>query len=104
MKTADALLNEFLSHVRPPRGCAITLLEHKSSGPTDPNWDVSASNKRPMFAFVGERHIIFTDALNRIVKRLGERTTIGFPVHFHMLRHACGFALANSGHDTRSIQ
>jgi site-specific recombinase XerD len=25
-------------------------------------------------------------------------------VHAHMLRHACGFALANAGHDTRSIQ
>ena len=25
-------------------------------------------------------------------------------VHPHMLRHACGFALANKGHDTRSLQ
>jgi integrase len=24
--------------------------------------------------------------------------------HAHMLRHACGFALANAGHDTRAIQ
>jgi site-specific recombinase XerD len=24
--------------------------------------------------------------------------------HPHMLRHACGFALANSGHDTRALQ
>jgi site-specific recombinase XerD len=22
----------------------------------------------------------------------------------HMLRHACGYALANKGHDTRAIQ
>jgi site-specific recombinase XerD len=22
----------------------------------------------------------------------------------HMLRHACGFALANAGHDTRALQ
>ena len=27
-----------------------------------------------------------------------------FPVHPHMLRHACGFKLANDGHDTRAIQ
>ena len=27
-----------------------------------------------------------------------------FPVHSHMLRHACGFKLANDGHDTRAIQ
>ena len=25
-------------------------------------------------------------------------------VHSHMLRHACGFKLANDGHDTRAIQ
>jgi site-specific recombinase XerD len=25
-------------------------------------------------------------------------------VHAHMLRHACGFALANKGVDTRSLQ
>jgi site-specific recombinase XerD len=26
------------------------------------------------------------------------------PVHAHMLRHGCGYALANAGHDTRAIQ
>jgi site-specific recombinase XerD len=25
-------------------------------------------------------------------------------VHAHMLRHACGYALANAGHDTRALQ
>ena len=25
-------------------------------------------------------------------------------VRAHMLRHACGFALANKGHDTRALQ
>jgi hypothetical protein len=24
---------------------------------------------------------------------------LGFKAHLHMLRHACGFALANKGHD-----
>ena len=27
-----------------------------------------------------------------------------FPIHPHMLRHACGFKLANDGHDTRAPQ
>ena len=27
-----------------------------------------------------------------------------FPVHPHMLRHACGYTLVNQGHETRSIQ
>jgi len=29
---------------------------------------------------------------------------LGFPVHPHMLRHACGFALANKDHHTRALQ
>jgi integrase len=46
-----------------------------------------------------------TDAVNRLVKRIAGRA--GFParhVHIHMLRHACGYALANAGHETRAIQ
>jgi hypothetical protein len=27
-----------------------------------------------------------------------------FPIHPHMLRHACGFKLANDGQDTRALQ
>jgi site-specific recombinase XerD len=30
--------------------------------------------------------------------------TLDIKAHAHMLRHACGFALANAGHDTRSLQ
>jgi integrase len=57
------------------------------------------------FVFTSERGAPFTtDAMNRLVKRLGAKTKIGFPVHVHMLRHSCGYALANAGHDTRAIQ
>ena len=44
------------------------------------------------------------DAINRLVKRIGERARFPFPLHVHMLRHACGYTLANAGHDTRSLQ
>jgi site-specific recombinase XerD len=37
------------------------------------------------------------------VKRIGARARFAFPIHAHMLRHACGYALANAGHDTRRI-
>jgi site-specific recombinase XerD len=30
--------------------------------------------------------------------------TVGFKAHPHMLRHACGFQLANQGADTRTLQ
>jgi type 1 fimbriae regulatory protein FimB/type 1 fimbriae regulatory protein FimE len=29
---------------------------------------------------------------------------MAFPIYPHMLRHACGYALANKGHDTRALQ
>jgi type 1 fimbriae regulatory protein FimB/type 1 fimbriae regulatory protein FimE len=57
------------------------------------------------YVFATERGGPFTpDAVNRLVKRIGERAGFDFPVHAHMLRHGCGYALANAGHDTRAIQ
>jgi site-specific recombinase XerD len=37
----------------------------------------------------------------RAGRRRGQATVKAHP---HMLRHACGFALANAGHDTRALQ
>jgi integrase len=42
--------------------------------------------------------------IKRLIKRVGASAGFAFPVHAHMLRHACGYALANTGHDTRRIQ
>jgi site-specific recombinase XerD len=54
--------------------------------------------------FTTERGGPFTsDAINRLIKRIGERAG-PFLVHAHTLRHACGYALANAGHDTRALQ
>jgi len=39
----------------------------------------------------------------RMVERVGKAAKLAFPVHPHKLRHACGFKLANDGHDTRSL-
>jgi len=38
------------------------------------------------------------------VARAGQKADITFPIHPHMLRHACGFKLANDGQDTRAVQ
>ena len=43
-------------------------------------------------------------AFHALFGRIGERAKMPFPVHPHMLRHACGFKLANDGHDTRALQ
>jgi len=57
------------------------------------------------FVFTSERGAPFTTAgFARMVERAGEAVRLGFKAHPHMLRHACGFALANAGHDTRALQ
>jgi type 1 fimbriae regulatory protein FimB/type 1 fimbriae regulatory protein FimE len=57
------------------------------------------------FIFSSERGAPFTPAgFRKMVARLGVVADLGFPVHPHMLRHACGFKLANDGVDTRSLQ
>ena len=38
------------------------------------------------------------------MERAGAAAGLGFPAHPHMLRHACGFTLANKGTDTRTLQ
>jgi integrase len=43
-------------------------------------------------------------AFGALFGRIGERAKMAFPVHPHMLRHGCGFKLANDGHDTRALQ
>lgn len=42
-------------------------------------------------------------AISSMIKRVGEGL-FPFPIHAHMLRHACGYYLANRGIDTRTIQ
>ncbi|MEY2336539.1 tyrosine-type recombinase/integrase [Acidithiobacillus ferrianus] len=39
-----------------------------------------------------------------LLRRYGELAGLALPPHPHMLRHACGFALADQGADTRLIQ
>jgi type 1 fimbriae regulatory protein FimB/type 1 fimbriae regulatory protein FimE len=57
------------------------------------------------FVFTSERNSPFSTAgFAKLVARAGEAAGLGFPAHPHMLRHACGFALANKGHDTRALQ
>lgn len=57
------------------------------------------------FVFTTERGGPLTDSTwRKVVARAGTAAGIGLAVHPHMLRHACGFYLANRGIDTRTIQ
>ena len=65
----------------------------------------SASIPETPYLFVTERGGPLTaSTVRKMVARAGRNASISFPVHPHMLRHACGYKLANDGHDTRSIQ
>ena len=57
------------------------------------------------FIFISERGSPFTPAgFARMIERAAGAVGLGLKAHPHMLRHACGYALANKGHDTRAIQ
>jgi site-specific recombinase XerD len=57
------------------------------------------------FIFTSERGAPFSPAgARKMIARLGDAAGFDFPVHPHMLRHACGYQLANRGVDTRSLQ
>jgi integrase len=60
---------------------------------------------RSAFVFVSERGApLSAPGFSRMVERAGRSAKLGIKVHAHMLRHACGYALANAGHDTRALQ
>jgi site-specific recombinase XerD len=57
------------------------------------------------FVFMTERAAPITIAgFRKMIARIGESAEFPFPVHPHMLRHACGYKLANDGQDTRAVQ
>ena len=61
--------------------------------------------QRGRFVFLTERDGPMTPkAFHALFARIGQRAELPFPVHPHMLRHTCGYLLANKGHDTRSLQ
>ena len=57
------------------------------------------------FVFMTERGAPMTPAgFRKLLSRLAVAARFQFPVHPHMLRHACGYKLANDGRDTRALQ
>jgi integrase len=57
------------------------------------------------FVFVSERGAPLTaPGFSRMIERAAAAANLGIKAHAHMLRHACGYKLANDGHDTRSLQ
>jgi integrase len=94
------------------RAISITRLKRGQSGihPLQPNEIEALTQLRQRYAdsfqvFVNERGSqLTTGAIAKIVDRAGELAELPLPVHPHMLRHSCGYYLAEQGLPTRDIQ
>jgi len=87
-------LQHGLPSVHPLRGLELRALRR-----------VQREMPRSPYVLTTERGGPMTSAgFRKMLARTGATSTLAFPVHPHMLRHACGFALADQGADTRLIQ
>ena len=60
---------------------------------------------RSPFLFVSERGSPMTVSnFQKLITKACEVAGLKIKAHPHMLRHACGYKLANEGHDTRGLQ
>src|SRR5215468_1094969 len=59
---------------------------------------------RSPFLFMSERGSPMTVSnFQKLISRAGEAAGLKIKAHPHMLRHGCGYKLANEGHDTRGL-
>jgi type 1 fimbriae regulatory protein FimB len=105
----DALSLE-TAHVWVQRLKGSLSTQHRLEGPTLRalrRWlDVRAKSRwaHLPWLFVSERGAMSRKAVNYLIAEAAKRAGLSVHVHPHMLRHSCGYALANKGVDTRLIQ
>jgi integrase len=93
-----ARLKGGLSTTHPLRGDEIRAIKA---------WLVErARMKAPVRSFFlsDQRKPLHRSTVNLLLHKYGEKARLPVAVNPHMLRHACGFALADQGADTRLIQ
>lgn len=62
-------------------------------------------SKKSIYLFESERGGHLTGAgIKQVFYQLGNLANFNFLLHPHMMRHSCGYYLANKGYDTRMIQ
>ena len=87
-------LKRGLPSVHPLRGPELRALRR-----------LQRESKSSSYLFITERGSPITAAgFRKLLTRVAECSSISFPIHPHMLRHACGYKLVNDGHDVRMIQ
>ncbi|MBD2156009.1 tyrosine-type recombinase/integrase [Leptolyngbya sp. FACHB-16] len=61
-------------------------------------------NERGRSFLVESVDAVTAPGISRLIERLGQRAGLDIKVHAHMMRHSCGYYLANQGYDLRLIQ
>jgi len=83
-------------NIHPVEGDELRLIKRWLRKHPAPNSD---------YLFVSERGTPITRQAGwRILKETGEKAGLSIAVHPHMLKHSCGYYLADKGCDTRLIQ
>jgi site-specific recombinase XerD len=126
-RDATAILIAYRHGLRASELCDLTwdvinldrgsILVHRAKGGTDSRHPLTGKEIRDLrklrrenpesrFVFVTERGgPMSTSGFLKMIGKVGELAKLSsLKVHPHMLRHACGFKLANDGVDTRTIQ
>jgi type 1 fimbriae regulatory protein FimB len=105
----DALSLE-TAHVWVQRLKGSLSTQHRLEGPTLRalrRWlDVRTKGKWAQlpWLFVSERGAMSRKAVNYLIDAAAQRAGLSVHVHPHMLRHSCGYKLAQDGRDPRTIQ
>ena len=89
------------------RGLSTTHPLRRDEVRTLKAWLIERARRKPQgkALFVSERRQpLSRKSVWRLIRRYGEAAELEVGAHPHMLRHACGFALADQGADTRLIQ
>lgn len=91
-----------------------SILVRRVKGSIDGTHDLDPFESKALKKIAGERrgHVFVTErggpwttsAWFKLVARAGRLAGLAMPVHPHMLRHSCGYHLANHGRDIRMIQ
>jgi len=103
LQWSDVEFESATLHIRRAKGGTTTT--HPLLGDEMRALRVLKREAKSPFVFVSERGAPFTvSGLQKLVERAGVEAKMPFKVHPHMLRHATGFALANKGTDTRTLQ
>jgi integrase len=89
-------------HRKPPAACGP--VEGRVIDDTAPTRRRAEGHQRMAFFVSEQRKPLHRSTVNLLLRKYSAAASLPLLAHPHMLRHACGFALADQGADTRLIQ